>query len=170
MLTDGLSEFAQVLRRFASKDGVGRNDRVRGNHGVIQYFAVVFDDDAVANNAPLANVDVAANGLRTDYAGRFNGHIVANFHCNVLQMALLLVESRSQNGALFNHHVRAKLNGGHVASEKHFCVHNVFAFHPNVVHAFQDHILTNFVLLLRKDIELRFVVARRGLHYILNFK
>lgn len=69
------------------------------------------------NNATFANVYVAANGLRTDDARRFNGDVVANFHGDVLQMTLLFVERWSENGSFFYYHVRAKLNGSHVATQ-----------------------------------------------------
>ena len=115
-------------------------------------------------------MNIAADGSSANDTLWLNRHIVSNVHFDVLDMTMFFVVCRSDNDILLDYDICAKIDRRHIASHDDLRVHNIFSFHSNILQALQDHVFTNLVLLLSKEIELRFVVLRHRLHLEFIFR
>ena len=145
-----LGKFSHVLRWPAPEDREGRNICLGRYHCVVEYLDVVFYHDAVPNHTVFPNVHITADGLGADDAVRLDRHIVSDVHLDVLDLTMLLVEGGSDDDVLFDDHVGAEVDRGHVSSHDHLRMHHILPFHSDVLQALQDDILRNLVLLLRE--------------------
>ena len=109
-------------------------------------------------------MDIAADGSCANDALWLNRHIVSNVHLDVLDMTMFFVVGRSDYDVLLDYDIGAKIDRGHISSHDDLRVHHIFSLHPNILQALQDDVLTNLVLLLSEEIELRFVVLRHRFH------
>ena len=111
-----LCQLPKIKCRFAAIDCERWDDRVGGKDAVIENLTVVLDDDTMADDTILADVNVAADALRADHASLFDEHVVADFHRHVRQLTSLLVKGGSQNNVFFDDHMLTEMEGGHVSS------------------------------------------------------
>ena len=121
------------------------------------------------NDTILPDMDVAANRLRADHAVRLYRHVVSNVHLDVLYLAMLLDETGSNDDILLDDDIGAEVDRCHIATHHHLRVHHILPLHADVLKALQNDIFTDFVLLLRKQVELRLVVFGHGLHHLSIF-
>ena len=118
----------------------------------------------MANNAVLSDVNITTDRSCRDDTLGLNSHIVSNIHLDILNMAVFLAKCWPDYYILFDNNIRAQVDWSHVASHNHLRVHDIFALHSDIFETLQDDVLTDFVLLLREQIELRFVVLGHRLH------
>ena len=79
-------------------------------------------------------------------------------------MTVFLAKCRANDYVFFDDDVGAEVDRRHITAHDYLRVHDIFAFHSNILESLQNDILTDFVLLLREQVELRLVVLGHRFH------